>query len=160
MPSHETFMKRANQLALQATQKGNLPFGAVLVHNDKVIAEAENTVNTDRDFTHHAELNLVAEASESFSRDILGQSTMYTSTAPCLMCANAIWEVGVRKIVYGVRYESFKSILSEKFRYVSIEKVFELLDTPLESIGGVLEEECMETYKHWPKKDKNGSSIR
>jgi tRNA(Arg) A34 adenosine deaminase TadA len=76
------------------------------------------------------------------------------------MCANAIWEVGVRKIVYGVRYESFKSILSEKFRYVSIEKVFELLDTPLESIGGVLEEECMETYKHWLRKDKNESSIR
>lgn len=153
-------MKRANQLALQATEKGNHPFGALLVHDNKIIAEAENTVNTDKDFTRHAELNLMADVTERFSQEILRESTIYASSAPCLMCANTIWEAGLRKIVYGVSYKALESRFSSKFRYVPIETIFKLLDAPLDSTGGVLEKECLETYAHWPKKDPNGDSVR
>lgn len=160
MTSHEKFMKKANQLAYQATQKGNHPFGAVLVHEDKIILEAENTVNTDRDFTRHAELNLMAEATEKFSQEVLGKSTIYASSAPCVMCANTIWEAGVRKIVYGVRYETLKTTFSSKYRSIPIETVFEMLDAPLDSVGGVLEKECLETYKYWPKKEITENNVR
>ena len=106
MFEHKTHMQRANQLALMAAKKGNHPFGSVLVHENRIIAEAENTVNTDRDFTRHAELNLVVLADSDFSKEILQESTLYASTAPCIMCAAAIWRAGIRKVVYGVRYET------------------------------------------------------
>jgi tRNA(Arg) A34 adenosine deaminase TadA len=150
MSSHEMFIRRANQLAFQATQKGNHPFGALLVHKNKIIAEAENTVNTEDDFTRHAELNLIVEVTKRYSKDILSQATIYASTSPCLMCSYAIWEAGVRNVVYGVSYET-KNTFSGRDRFISIEKVFELLDTPLLSVGGILEKECLKTYKHWPQ---------
>ena len=153
-------MKKANQLAYQAAQKGNHPFGAVLVHEDKIIAEAENTVNTDRDFTRHAELNLMAEATEKYSQEVLGESTVYASSAPCAMCANTIWEAGVRKVVYGVRYETLETVFSSKYKSIPIETMFTLLDASLDSVGGVLEKECLETYKYWPKKDTAKNSVR
>ena len=153
MSSQEVYIKKANRLAFQATQKGNHPFGALLVHKDKIILEAENTVNTDEDFTRHAELNLLVEATKKYSKDILSEATIYASTSPCLMCSYAIWESGIRSVVYGVSYET-KSTLLGRNSFISIEKVFELLDTPLGSVGGVLEKECLETYKHWPQMEK------
>ncbi len=147
----ETYIRRANQLALQAAQKGNHPFGAVLVHGDEIVAEAENTVNTDGDFTRHAELNLVATANRVHPPKVLGESTLYASTAPCLMCAAAIWRAGIRKVVYGVRYETFSRLVPGRHRYVSIEEAYRLLDTPLDAEGGVLEEECLASYMSWPE---------
>jgi tRNA(Arg) A34 adenosine deaminase TadA len=154
MPPHETFIKRANKLALQAAQKGNHPFGAVLVHNNKIIAEAENTVNTDDDFTRHAELNLVAAARKDYSQEVLSESILYASTAPCLRCAAAIWSAGIRSVVYGVRYETLSSRVPDTYRYVSVEEAYKLLKTPLYAIGGVLEEQCLESYKLWHKEEK------
>jgi tRNA(Arg) A34 adenosine deaminase TadA len=151
MTPDETYIRRANQLALQAARKGNHPFGAVLVHGDEIIAEAENTVTTDGDFTRHAELNLVAAARRDFPAEVLGESTLYASTAPCLMCAAAIWSAGVRRVVYGVRYETFSSLVPGRHRYVTIEAAFRLLETPLDAEGGVLEEECLASYEFWPK---------
>ena len=150
MTLDETYIRRANQLALQAAQKGNHPFGAVLVHGDMIIAEAENTVNTDGDFTRHAELNLVTAARRDFSTEVLGESTLYASTAPCLMCAAVIWSAGIRRVVYGVSYETFSSLVPGRYRYISIEKAFRLLDTPLDARGGVLQEECLSSYEFWP----------
>jgi len=152
MKQHERYIQRANTLALQAAKKGNHPFGAVLVHDDGIIAEAENTVNTDRDPTRHAEINLVVKAHRTFPPEILRKSTLYSSTAPCLMCASAIWRTGIRKVVYGVTYETFSNFVPEEFKYVSIEDAFRLLDTPLNAIGGVLEEECLKVYEHWPER--------
>ncbi len=151
MISHEKFIRRANELAKQAAKKGNNPFEAVLVHKNNVIEEAENTVNTDKDFTRHAELNLVVKARQNYSPEIIAESTLYASPAPCLMCAAAIWNSGIRKIVYRVSYETFSNFVPRKHKYVPIEKAYELLDTPIESISGVLEEECLEFYQLWPE---------
>jgi len=76
---HEQFIRQAFDLAISAGKKGNHPFGAVLVHQGKAILTAENTVNTDNDFSHHAEANLLARANREFSREVLRQSTIYTS---------------------------------------------------------------------------------
>jgi tRNA(Arg) A34 adenosine deaminase TadA len=66
--------------------------------------EAENTVNTDDDPTRHAELNLVVSASKKYPREVLRDLTLYTSTAPCLMCAYVIKDAGIKNVVYGMRY--------------------------------------------------------
>lgn len=151
MASHEKYILRANELAISAAKKGNHPFGAVLVHRDEIIGEAENTIITDRDFTRHAELNLVVNAVKNNTPDILNDSTLYASTAPCLMCAAAIWNSGIRKVVYGVTYDTFSSLVPGKYKFISIEKAFELLETPITTESGILEEECLKAYEHWPK---------
>ncbi|MBD3204972.1 hypothetical protein GF319_01350 [Candidatus Bathyarchaeota archaeon] len=151
MASHEKYILRANELAISAAEKGNHPFGAVLVHEDKIIEEAENTIITESDFSRHAELNLVVKAVKNNPPETLSNSTLYASTAPCLMCAAAIWNSGIRKVVYGVTYDTFSSLVPGKYKFISIEKAFELLETPITTVSGILEKECLKAYEHWPK---------
>jgi tRNA(Arg) A34 adenosine deaminase TadA len=83
-------LRRAIELAQQACDHGNHPFGALLVdRRGNVVLEAENTVRTDRDVTAHAETNLMRMASARFEPDFLERCTLYTSTEPCAMCAGA-----------------------------------------------------------------------
>lgn len=146
--THERFIRRSHSLATSAIEKGNEPFGALLVHNGKVLLEAENTVNTDRDITRHAELNLVVEALRVLPRETLAESTLYASTAPCVMCSEAIRRAGVTRVVYSVSYEASASRKTAKPRYMTIEELFEKFGTSLESMGGVLESEGLKVYSH------------
>jgi len=109
-------------------------------------------VNTSGDRTRHAELNLVAEARRIYSPDYLSECTLYASTAPCPMCAYAIWEAGIRRIVYGVTYEGFARLVTKGAPFITVEEIYKQFKTPAEIIGGVLEEEGMRVYRHWPKK--------
>ena len=97
---HERFIRQTLDLAISAGKKGNHPFGAVLVHQGKAILTAENTVNTDNNFTHHAETNLLAKARRELPREVLQQGTIYTSTQPCMFCCSTLWYSGVKRIVY------------------------------------------------------------
>ncbi|OGD45726.1 hypothetical protein A3K69_04240 [Candidatus Bathyarchaeota archaeon RBG_16_57_9] len=151
MSQHDEFIRRCYELAVSAANKGNHPFGAVLVHNGRIIVEAENTVTTGDDQTRHAELNLVVEAQRAYPLSVLHESILYSSTAPCAMCAAAMWSSGIRKVVYGVAYETFANMIPGKYRYMPIEELYERLGTPLESVRGVLEEEGVKVYDHWPE---------
>lgn len=99
---HLDHINRTLQIALDARKNGNHPFGALLVHQGKIILEVENTVVTDRDVTQHAELRLISLASKKLERKILRECTIYSSTEPCAMCAGAIYWAGVRKVVFGL----------------------------------------------------------
>jgi tRNA(Arg) A34 adenosine deaminase TadA len=104
-------LRRALELARQAREKGNHPFGALLVDSSgNVVLEAENTVNTDKDVTAHAETNLVRRASARFEPDFLSDCTLYTSTEPCVMCAGAIYWSNVRRIVFGLSLEQITAL--------------------------------------------------
>jgi len=98
---HEAYIRRTFALAESAQEKGNHPFGALLVIDQAVVLTAENTVITGNDITRHAELNLVSVASQKFDSDALSLATLYTSTEPCAMCTGAIFWSGISKIVYG-----------------------------------------------------------
>jgi len=145
-------MRMAFDLATSAAHKGNHPFGAVLVHSSEVLLSAENTVNTSRDQTRHAELNLIAEARRIFPTEVLGECTLYASTAPCPMCAYAIWEAGIKRIVYSVTYQTFARLVTKGAPYLTIEEMYRNLKTSAEILGGVLEEEGTRAYRHWPRK--------
>lgn len=151
MSVRDSFMRRAFDLAASAASKGNHPFGAVLVYSGEVTLTAENTVNTSMDQTRHAELNLVAEARRTYPRDHLSECTLYASTAPCPMCAYAIWEAGIKRIFYGVTYETFARLVTKGAPYIPVEEIYKQLKTPAEIIGGVLEEEGTRVYRNWPK---------
>ncbi len=101
MELHEHWMARAIELARQARDRGDHPFGALLVADRRVVASARNAVNTESDVTQHAELRLVSKASKTVDQETLGRCTLYTSTEPCPMCAGAIYWAGIPKVVYG-----------------------------------------------------------
>jgi tRNA(Arg) A34 adenosine deaminase TadA len=96
-------LRTAIEIARQAREHGNHPFGALLVDkNNKVLLQAENTVVTGCDCTGHAETNLMRLASRHYSAEELESCTLYTSTEPCAMCAGAIHWGNVRRVVYAL----------------------------------------------------------
>ena len=99
----ERLLRRAIAIADRARAAGNHPFGALLATADgRVVAEAENTVNTAHDVTGHAETNLVSLASQRFEADELAGMTLVTSCEPCAMCAGAIHWAGIGAVVFGL----------------------------------------------------------
>jgi tRNA(Arg) A34 adenosine deaminase TadA len=97
------FLRQAIEVSRRARENGNHPFGAILVSSDgEVLLEAENTVNTSKDATGHAEINLMRMASKQIPIEILAGSTMYSSCEPCAMCAGAMYWTGVGRLVYAL----------------------------------------------------------
>src|SRR5262249_13093764 len=110
MDSHEQFTRQAIDLARQARQAGNHPFGSLLAIDGHVVLTAQNTVNTDRDPTAHAETNLISEAIRRLSPDQNRRSVLYTSCEPCAMCAGKIYWAGIRSVVYGLPSEELGAL--------------------------------------------------
>lgn len=118
-------MRKAIALAESAKVHGNHPFGALLVVNGEVALSAENTVITEKNFTHHAEMNLMNLVAQSkLSADELSSATLYTSTEPCAMCSGAIFWGGVKRVVYGCPCEVLGQIAGDDF-LIPCRKLFE-----------------------------------
>jgi tRNA(Arg) A34 adenosine deaminase TadA len=100
-PDDESYLLSAIDIARRAREKGNHPFGALLVTANGDVLEAENTVTTDNDPTGHAETNLV-RLSAQLSADARRTRTLYTSTEPCAMCSGAIYWSGIGRVVYAL----------------------------------------------------------
>ena len=81
--SNEDYIRRCYELAVSAGKKGHDTFGAVLVHNGMILEEAENTADFERKIFGHAEFNLVHKCANKYSDDVLAESALYTSCAPC-----------------------------------------------------------------------------
>mmetsp|Transcript_16538 Transcript_16538/g.46684 ORF Transcript_16538/g.46684 Transcript_16538/m.46684 type:complete len:166 (-) Transcript_16538:1021-1518(-) len=111
---HKKFLRMAIELSRRAVQAGNHPFGALLVRNEQVVMEAENSVCTEHDITRHAELNLVSRASKKLSQEVLSECTLYTSTEPCAMCSGGIYWAGIRRVVFSCSEHRLGEIVREK----------------------------------------------
>jgi tRNA(Arg) A34 adenosine deaminase TadA len=110
----EGHLLRAIELARRSREKGNQPFGSLLVDTSgDVVLEAENTVVTGHDITGHAELNLVRAAGKEIDVEALGGSTLYTSTEPCAMCSGAIYWSGIGRVVYALSSEQLMGIVKD-----------------------------------------------
>jgi tRNA(Arg) A34 adenosine deaminase TadA len=157
---HEPFIRQAFALAISAGKKGNHPFGAVLVHQGKVILAAENTVNTDNDFTRHAETNLLARARRELPREVIRQSTMYTSAVPCMFCCSVMWYSGVTRIVYGVSGKAILKLTNFEERSIPCNELYRHTGRTLEWIGPVLEEEGLQVFCYWPEDSFRPTFIR
>lgn len=142
---HHAFIQQCYDLARQSAAKGNHPFGSMLVHHNRVLLTSENTVNTERDITGHAELNLVRMASQQFSRDMLEQTTLYTSTEPCAMCAGAIYWSGISTVVFGCSGQALGNVMDNDFIFPCRE-VFERGKRPINVIGPILEAEGIQVH--------------
>lgn len=99
---HESHMRRAFELAEKAAERGDRPFGSVLVRDDQIIAEESNRVVTEDDIRRHPELHLAYRACEEYDRDQRRRTVMYTSTEPCPMCAGGLRHAELGRITYSV----------------------------------------------------------
>lgn len=140
MEQHTLFMRRCYELAAQAVKKGNHPFGALLVLDERIVLEAENSVHSASDPTGHAELNLVRMAGAKFTSEVLKQVTLYTSTEPCMMCSGAIYWAGIRHVVYGCAEGTLARYAGDDF-LASCRDVFARGHQPVRVEGPLLEEE-------------------
>ncbi|TKA10291.1 nucleoside deaminase [Actinacidiphila oryziradicis] len=98
----EKHLLAAIDIAARSRAHGNHPFGALLVLGGEIVLEAENTVVTGQDATGHAETNVVRLACRTYRREQLPESTLYTSTEHCAMCAGAVYWSGIRRVVYAL----------------------------------------------------------
>ena len=94
---NEQFMRQAIQLAQQAKENGDHPFGAVIVRGGNVIASGKSEELTKSDVTKHAELIAVSEASQKLNNKDLSDCRVYASGEPCNMCASAIFQAKIKK---------------------------------------------------------------
>jgi len=85
----KTFLQQAVQLAMESVEKGGAPFGALVVHNGKVIARAGNRAKQDCDPTAHAEVAAIRMAGKMLGNAHMPQATLYASCEPCPMCLAA-----------------------------------------------------------------------
>jgi tRNA(Arg) A34 adenosine deaminase TadA len=101
MDKHE-LLDQVFAVAAAARADGDHPFGALLVVDGVVVAEARNRVNTNGDITAHAELMLVRNLEREGRLDALSNGTVYASCEPCPMCVGGMFWAGVRAVVYGL----------------------------------------------------------
>lgn len=99
--SDEYFMKKALLEAEQAFEKGEVPVGAVIVVDNKIIARAHNLTELLNDVTAHAEMQAITSASNFLGGKYLHNCTLYVTLEPCLMCGGALFWSQISNVVYG-----------------------------------------------------------
>ena len=156
MTTDEKYMKEAIRQAKKAEALLEVPIGCVIVQNDKIIARGYNRRNTDKNTLAHAELNAIRKASKKTGDWRLEDCTMYITLEPCQMCAGAIVQARMGRVVIGAMNPkagcagSILNLLemSEFNHQVNVER-------------GVLEEECSamlsEFFKKLRKQNRNKS---
>ncbi len=94
-------MQQALAIAKTGTANGEVPIGAVIVHNGQIIASAHNLTETENDPTAHAEMLCIREAAKKLGEPRLPECDLYVTLEPCPMCATAISFARIRKLIYG-----------------------------------------------------------
>ena len=145
----EAIMRRCYELAVRAGKKGHDTFGAVLARGGEILEEAENTADAARRVFGHAEFNLVHRCAERYTDDVLEQSAVYTSCAPCPRCLAAIASLGVRTVVCGVSYRAFSRLLPFDDVPLDREGLLGRLGLPVSLTESVLEDEGMRVFEWW-----------
>ena len=101
----EQFMRKALYEAQRAGEEGEIPIGAVIVCNDRIISRAHNLTEKLHDVTAHAEMQAITAAADLLGGKYLSDCTLYVTIEPCVMCAGAIGWAQIGRIVYGASDE-------------------------------------------------------
>lgn len=132
------FMKKALQEAEAAYEKGEIPVGAVIVIDDRIIARAHNLTETLNDVTAHAEMQAITAAANFLGGKYLQNCTLYVTLEPCQMCAGALYWSQISKIVYAAKDE---------------QRGFNVMKTKLHPktkvVSGIMEEEASKLLKQF-----------
>jgi len=137
--SDEDFLREALELARDAERGGEVPVGAVVVLDGRVIGRGRNSPIARNDPTAHAEVLALREAAAATGNYRLEGATMYATLEPCVMCAGALVAARVSRLVFGARDLRFGGVRS-KFRLADAD----VLNHRVEIVEGVLGAECAE----------------
>jgi tRNA(adenine34) deaminase len=135
----EDFLREALELARDAERGGEVPVGAVVVLDGRIIGRGRNSPIARNDPTAHAEILALREAAAATGNYRLESATMYTTLEPCVMCAGALVAARVSRLVFGARDLRFGGVRS-KFRLAD----GDVLNHRVEIVEGVLGAECAE----------------
>ena len=132
----EHFMREALKQANKALAIDEVPVGCVITLDDKIIARGYNMREKEKLSTNHAEIITINKACKKLNSWRLEDCTMYVTLEPCVMCAGAIIQSRVKRVVYGALDYRFGA-------HQSITNLFDLkLNHKVEVVGGILENEC------------------
>ncbi len=143
--SDESFMQEAIKEAKKAFDADEVPVGAVIVCNNKIIARAHNLTERLSDVTAHAEMQAITSASSFLNGKYLNECTLYVTLEPCVMCAGAIGWAQFGKLVFGA---------SDTKRGFNLLNQNKILHPKIEVISGILEEECALLIKKFFQKKR------
>ena len=150
LPEDEKYMQMALMLAEQAMLEDEVPIGAVLVHKGEVIARAYNRREQNKCATHHAEILALEEGCRTLGGWRLPDCTLYVTMEPCAMCAGAIVNARIERVVYGV----------PDVRFGAFGSLFDLSALPTNHTpavaGGLMRDECLALLRaYFKQKRKN-----
>ena len=140
--SDQKYMREAIRQAKKAYALGEVPIGCVIVHEGKIIGRGYNRRNTDKNTLSHAEITAIRKASKVIGDWRLEEGTLYVTLEPCQMCAGAIVQARIPKVVM--------ACMNPKAGCAG--SILNILDMPqfnhqVEAVRGVLEEECSQMLK-------------
>lgn len=135
----EYYMMMALKEAKKAFEDGEIPVGAIVVLNEKVIAHGQNMVEKLNDPTAHAEMIALTSAFNLIGGKFLPEATLYVTIEPCLMCAGAVYWSRIGKIIYGADDEKngYKRITASNWPF----------HPKTELVRGVLKDQCAQLMK-------------
>lgn len=141
----EYFMREALKEAVKAFDTGEVPVGAVVVSNNKIIARAHNQTEKLTDATAHAEMLAITAAANYLGSKYLSECTLYVTLEPCVMCAGALHWTQLEKLVFGAS---------------DIQRGYSIVSTPLlhprtEVVKGIKAEESKKLINDFFKKIRN-----
>lgn len=134
----ERFMQEALKEAKKAYEKKEVPIGAVIVRDNKIIARAYNLKETKKNCTAHAEILAINKASKKFNNWRLNDCDIYVTLKPCAMCMGAIISSRIKKVYFGL------DEIKQKNKIINNENTSEIE-------GGILKSECEDILKDFFK---------
>ena len=147
--SHFEFMTQALLLAKSAEKHGDVPVGAVVVCNDKIIAKGQNKREKEKNSLLHAEIEAINEACRYKNSKYLSDCTLYVTLEPCPMCTGAIINSRIGKVIYGA-YDEKAGCLGTLADFTTLP----FNHKPV-VIGGYMEKECAEVLTEFFEKLRN-----
>lgn len=151
--SDELFMKEALSLAAEAAAEGEVPVGAVVVIDGKIVGRGRNRREKDKNALAHAELEAINEACRTLGGWRLWQCDMYVTLEPCPMCTGAIINSRIKRLVYG----------ASDYKAGSCGSVVNLFDLPYnhkpEMIAGCMQDECSQILKDFFRNLRSSKNV-
>ena len=140
--THMKFMDKALAIAVKAGDRGEVPIGAVLVKDGKIISRAHNLTRTKKDPTGHAEMVVIRNAIAKLKNERFLGTTLYVTLEPCAMCAGAIVQARIPTVVFGA-HDAKAGACGSVFKILPNKK----LNHRPTVISGVLAESAVELLK-------------
>ena len=147
---NKKFMSRAIELSIESVSRGTGPFGAVIVKDNKIIAEGFNTVTSTKDPTSHAEIVAIRSACKELNNFTLKGYDLYTTCEPCPMCLSAIYWARIDRVYYAnTRKDAQKIDFSDSMIYEELNKSIKDRKIPMHQM---MREEAIKAFEMWDKK--------